>query len=63
MLDLQKANFWKRISAALLDLILLFIVIVGCALLLSVVFGYDSYSETLEGRYEAIEKEYARMKG
>lgn len=58
MLDLQKANFWKRISAALLDLILLFIVIVGCALLLSVVFGYDSYSETLEGRYEAIEKEY-----
>lgn len=58
MLDLQKANIWKRISAAMLDLILLFILAVGASLLLSLLFGYDAYSETLSRRYDVIEEEY-----
>lgn len=58
MLDLQKANLWKRISAATLDLILLFTLAVGAALLMSVLFGYDTHSEALAGRYEAVEKEF-----
>jgi len=40
--DLQRANMWKRISAYLLDAILLGMVVVGFAFLLSGVLGYDS---------------------
>ncbi len=58
MLDLQKANLWKRISAALLDLILLFILAVGAALLLSYMLDYDGYAKQLEDRYTAVEREY-----
>ncbi len=56
--DLQKANMWKRISAYLLDLILLCIIAVGFALLLSSVLGYNEHSEAMEGYYETYEKEY-----
>ncbi len=58
MPDLQKANMWKRISAALLDGILLGIVAVGVAFLLSAVLGYDAYSERLDGFYQAYEQTY-----
>ena len=58
MLDLQKANLWKRISAALLDLILLFILAVGAALMLSYMLDYDGYAKQLEDRYTAVEREY-----
>lgn len=58
MLDLQKANLWKRISAALLDLILLFILAVCAALLLSYMLDYDGYAKQLEDRYTAVEREY-----
>ncbi len=54
MLDLQKASLWKRMSAALFDVIMLGIVIVGAALLLSVILGFDGYveqKEALEHRY------------
>ena len=54
MLDLQKASLWKRISAALFDVIMLSIVVVGAALLLSVLLGFDGYVEqknSLEHRY------------
>ena len=43
MYDLQKANVWKRISAAFLDVILLFIATLGFALLLTSVLGFDGY--------------------
>ena len=43
MYDLQRANMWKRISAALFDVIMLGTVIVGVALILSTVLGYDGY--------------------
>lgn len=48
MLDLQKANLWKRMSAALFDLILMVIVVVGAAFLLSVILDYDGYSAQMD---------------
>lgn len=57
MYDLQKANVWKRISAALFDVIMLGIVIVGCALLLSIAFNYDGLVADLD----ALENTYYEM--
>ena len=59
MYDLQKADLWKRISAWLFDMILLVILIVGAALLLSAVLGYDSVSNDLG----AIEASYEQAYG
>ncbi len=53
--DIQKANFWKRLSAWLLDAILLLFLAVSVALLLSPVLKIDSHYDTLETvskRYE-----------
>ena len=58
MLDLQKASMLKRISAFILDFILLAIVIVGFAFLLSAVTGYDSYNQQLDAAYAKYEEEY-----
>lgn len=59
MYDFQKANMWKRISAALCDLIALAIVVVGIALLLSTVLGFDGYFV----RWEEISNSYAEEYG
>ena len=56
--DLQKANILKRVSAWILDLILLTIVITGVAFALSAILDYDSYSETLDRIYHEYEVEY-----
>lgn len=58
MYDLQKANMWKRISAALLDLILLVTVIIGMALVLSTVLGYDDDAARMDAKYEEYESKY-----
>lgn len=58
MYDLQKASMWKRMSAALLDFIMLIIVITGSVYFLSAVTGYNNYSAELNERYEWYEKEY-----
>ena len=58
MYDFQKANMWKRISAALCDLIALIIVVVGLALLLSTVLGYDGYATRLEEISNSYAAEY-----
>ena len=55
MLDVQKANMWKRISAWLFDFILLFIVITGFAFLTAWVVDIDTYY----GDYAAVRAEYA----
>ena len=47
MLDLQKASMLKRISAFILDVILLAVAITGFAFFLSAVTGFDSYNERL----------------
>ena len=56
--DLQKANILKRVSAYILDLILLTIVITGVAFALSAILDYDSYSDTLDRIYKEYEAEY-----
>ncbi len=59
MYDFQKANMFKRISAALLDLILIAIIATGMAFLLSAAFDYESYST----RLEELQTEYEQTHG
>ena len=56
--DLQKASMLKRISAWLLDIILLAIVAAGFALLFSEFLGFDGYNETLNNAYAKYEQQY-----
>ena len=56
--DLQRASMLKRISAWLLDAILLCIVASLMAFLLSAALNYDSYDARLEARYAHFEAEY-----
>ena len=56
--DLQKASMWKRISAFLVDFILLVIAIAGFAFLFSTVLGFDKYNTTLNDAYAKYEAEY-----
>ncbi len=58
MYDFQKANMWKRISAALFDFILLITVIAGMALLLSAVLDYDGYMDRMNEKYDEYEARY-----
>lgn len=57
-ITLQKANFWKRISAWLLDFILLTIVATGFALVVSTFCGYDSVSAAYENKQIEYEQQY-----
>ncbi|MBQ8322408.1 MAG: RDD family protein [Clostridia bacterium] len=56
--SLQKANFWKRISAYLFDLILTVTLAVGFATVVSAIVGYDAHSAKLEGYYAQYAEEY-----
>ena len=58
MYSLQKASVLKRFSAYLLDIILLFIIIVGVASLLSLAFNYDGYSTRLDELSVKYQEEY-----
>ena len=58
MYDFQKANMWKRISAALFDFILICIVVVGFAFLLSTVLGFDGYNQQFEELHTSYKKQY-----
>ena len=58
MLDIQKAGMWKRISAYLLDVILLITLIVWVAWVLSLAFGYDDYSNQFNEIRTQYEEEY-----
>ena len=57
--DLQKASMWKRISAWLLDIILLSVIVVGIGALLSLATGYDGHTQDLEDAYARYETQYA----
>lgn len=57
-MELQKANMWKRISAYLLDVILLSMLAVGLIFLLSLLLGYDAQMTKLEAVYDRYEREY-----
>ncbi len=50
--DLQKAEFWKRVSAFIFDKILVFIVAAGFAFLLSAILNMDAHSEKINERTE-----------
>jgi len=56
--DLQRASMLKRVSAWLLDAILLCIMATLVAFILSAALDYDSYSSTLDERYAHYEAEY-----
>ncbi len=56
--DLQKASVWKRFAAWLFDSILVGILVVGIAFLLSVVLGYNDYSDAVSDTYDRYETEY-----
>ena len=56
--SLQKANFWKRISAYLFDLILTVTLAVGFCSVVSSIVGYDKHSEKLDFYYAQYAEEY-----
>lgn len=56
--DLQKASLWKRISAALFDGVMVFLLALGLALALSSILGYENYSNTIADIYSEYEEQY-----
>lgn len=56
--DLQKASVWKRISAALLDFVILFVVVEGLILLLTTLLGFPSYLDRMDALKEKYLSEY-----
>ena len=57
--EIQRADFWKRISAFLFDLIILGIVVVGVATALSAIFNFSQYVEIVD----QVEAEYVEKYG
>lgn len=57
-LSIQKANFWKRISAYLFDTIIAIILTVGIATLLSAIVGYNKQYDTFQSYYTQYETQY-----
>lgn len=57
-MELQKASMWKRVSAWILDMILLCIVASGFVLLLSLITRYDTHYQQLNSCYARYEEEY-----
>ena len=57
--NLQKASFWKRIAAWMFDGIVVATICVGVAFLLSYIFSYDSYINTVTNAYEKYEVEFS----
>ncbi len=57
-LSIQKANFWKRISAYLFDVIITVIIAVGVATVLSLLLGYDKNNDRLQSYYTEYEIQY-----
>ena len=58
LLTVQKANFWKRLSAWLLDTVLAITLAMGVAALLSAVLGYDKINEELAAHQTKYEETY-----
>ena len=57
--DVQKASMWKRMSAWLLDVILLAVLAVGLGALISMLTGYDNYNQQLLDCYDRYESLYS----
>lgn len=59
MLGVQNASMWKRISALLLDVILLVVAATGFASLVSSAVSFDEKSDALTAIEQRYEREYA----
>lgn len=55
--DLQKADTWKRISATIFDIIIMFILFVGISFGLSAALNYDEPFDRLNAAYEEYSKD------
>ena len=55
---LQKASFWKRISAYLFDIIVTIMLTMGFATLINVFCGYDQTAATMDTYYTKYEEMY-----
>ena len=53
--DIQKADFWKRLSAFMFDALMLFMLAIGVAAVLSTCLSYNKHAEAMVD----IESEYA----
>ena len=58
-LELQKADFWKRLSAFMFDSVMMILAAVGVAAILSIFLNYSDHYETLQ----ATEQEYSEKYG
>ena len=56
--DIQKASFWKRISAFMLDAIVMVILAVGCGAALSGALRFSEYNEKVQAAYTQYEEDY-----
>lgn len=56
--DIQKATFWKRFAAWLLDLILLAVLATGVMYLAAVISGCDRYIDQVNDAYSHYEEAY-----
>jgi uncharacterized RDD family membrane protein YckC len=57
--DLQKADFWKRISAFMFDAMMIILAAVGIAAIMSLFMDYEVHFNTIE----AVEAEYSAKYG
>ena len=62
-MSLQKANFWKRISAYLLDTVATVFFALGFLILFLAVFGYDGYSKQYAEKEQVYYTQYAEEYG
>ena len=58
MTDIQRGSVLKRISALLLDLILLACISVGVIFLVAKIINYDSHIEKMQAKYQYYEETY-----
>jgi uncharacterized RDD family membrane protein YckC len=57
-ISLQKANFWKRISAFMFDIIVTIMLTMGFATVINVFCGYDQKTADLNAYYTQYEETY-----
>ena len=58
MFDTQRASILKRVSAFLLDIILISVLATGFAWLISIIVNYDAHSDKLNESYNAYYEAY-----
>ena len=58
--SIQKANFWKRISAWLFDAIIAVVLALGCCLVAVTVIDFDSISNDYNAHLEQYYEEYGK---